>query len=315
MAIWLATHTKAAIDSAVSRDGGNEYRRWLGMVMPHIGDAYRSDEDGRRSHLGASVLGVECDKAAVLSWRWASDNSRARGKKGEDPVAADSRMRRLWNRGHMEEGRFIAMLLAAGIAVYQQGADGKQYRITNYGGHFSGSGDGILMGVPDLPQGVPCLGEFKTHSDDSFESLVEKGVQLGKPQHYVQMQQYMFHMGLLYCLYLAVNKNNDMLHAEIVQYDHANAAHFIERAGKIIFADRLPPRIRGASPGFFMCKYMCDHLMPCYNPAKVMRSCRTCQHVKVMPDGYWACTLTGEVRDKAAQLAGCNQYQLGKMFK
>ena len=38
-------------------------------------------------------------------------------------------MLRLFNRGHIEEARFIAMLLTIGMPVYQQDAEGKQFRI------------------------------------------------------------------------------------------------------------------------------------------------------------------------------------------
>lgn len=323
MGIWIATHTLAAIDSAICADGGNEFRRRQGLVLPHIGDAYREDDDSYRSHLGASKIGDECERSIYYGWRWAKKN-KPRGKKGEDPKRAESRMRRLWNRGHLEEGRFIALLLTAGIAVYQQDADGKQFRISALGGHFGGAGDGVLMGVPDLPPGVPALGEFKTHSDKSFKALQDEGVRSSKRTHYVQMQEYMHHMGLLYALYLAVNKDTDELYAEIVQYDGPTAEQFLDRARRIVFADTPPDRMRGASPGFFHCKYMCDYLEVCYSTVAPDRNCRTCKYAFAMPDGKWQCTNPIEIDaatmagwedpielDKEAQLAGCQNYTLG----
>ena len=311
---WIATKTLAAIDQAVCQDEGNKYREYLGRVMPHIGDAYAAEKDRYRSHLGASVIGQKCARAAAYGWRWAL-KGKPRGKKGEPAAKAESRMRRLWNRGHMEEGRFIALLLAAGIQVMQQDAQGKQFRISNYGGHFSGSGDGILHGVPDLPVGIPCLGEFKTHSDKSFEELKDDGVRLAKPEHYVQMQEYMHHFGLLYALYFAVNKNTDELYAEIVTYDRPVAESFLELARKIIFEPVMPDRIRGASPGYHVCKYMCDFVQVCFSTVKPDKNCRTCQHGFAMPDGTWQCAQFSRTLDKETQVRGCEHYRVDATLK
>lgn len=327
MAVWKATKTLAAIDAAICADGGNSYRRNLGQVLPHLSDAYRSDEDDRRTHLGASVIGSDCERAVFFGFRWAS-KVRVRGKKGEDPQVAESRMRRLWNRGHLEEGRFIALLLTAGISVYQQDQSGKQFRITNLGGHFSGSGDGIAVGCPDLPVGVPCLLEMKTHSSDSFKKLVEDGVKVSKFQHYVQMNQYGNGFGLLYALYLAVNKDTDEIYAEIVQIDSANAQAFLDLAKRIVFAHQLPARIRGGNPGYHVCKYMCDHTDVCYSTVEVERNCRTCEYVQFNPNGTVECISLNQrvkadengwedpiILDKNSQLQGCSNYRKGDMFK
>ncbi len=312
--VWVAQKTLDAIDNAIVADGGNSFRKFQGIVLPHMTDAYREDEDGYRSHLGASVIGGKCARAVFYAWRWASKGS-PRGKAREPKAKAESRMRRLWNRGHLEEGRFIAMMLMIGASVYQQDAEGKQFRISALGGHFSGAGDGIVVGIPDLPRGVPALSEYKTHSDKSFEELRELGVQKAKPEHFVQMQEYMHGMGLVYAIYVAVNKNTEELYAEIVTYDRPTAEHFLDRAKMIIFADKPPERIRGGSPGFHVCKYMCDHADVCFSTVQPDRNCRTCQFGFAMPDGTWQCARDAHTLDKAAQLAGCNLYEVGSAFK
>jgi len=323
--IWLASKTLQAIDSAICADGGNAFRMWQGRVFPHMEDAYRENEDGYRSHLGASVIGGKCTRSIWYAWRWAFKRP-PRGKKGEPTEHAESRMRRLWNRGHLEEARFISMLLMIGVQVYQQEADGKQYRIMNFGGHFSGSGDGILLNVPDLPAGVPCLAEFKTHSAKSFSDLCDFGVREAKPEHYAQMQEYMHHFGLLYALYMAVDKDTDALHAEILMYDRPVAEHFLERARQIIFVhtDAPPPRVRGGNPGYFQCKYLCDFTDVCYHTAQVDRNCRTCEHVRFREDGTVRCGLREifnsptdnyGILTKEQQLAGCEHYRVGEAFR
>ena len=50
--------------------------------------------------------------------------------------------------GHLEEGRFIALLLACGVEFYQHDENGEQFRV-KFAGHGGGSGDGIAIEVPD----------------------------------------------------------------------------------------------------------------------------------------------------------------------
>lgn len=315
MGVWLASKTVETINNLLTADDGNSYREWLGRVIPHMDDAYRNDEDGRRSHLGASVIGGKCARAVWYGYRWAHKRL-ARGRKNEHPVDANARMLRLWNRGHLEEARFLALLLMAGVQVYQQDENGKQFRLYALGGHFSGSGDGFAMGVPDLPFGVPCLLECKTHSDKSFQELVDVGVKLAKPQHYVQMQVYMGEFGLQYALYLAVNKNDDTLHAEIVAYDGPTHAQYMERARSLIFeGHNAPLRLRGASPGYHVCKYLCDYTDVCFGTVPVDRNCRTCQHAYPMPDGTWQCARYTYTLSKEEQAMGCVEYQTMEAMK
>lgn len=312
--MWLATKTKTAINEALAADDGNAYRGYLAKVLPHMHDAYATDSTPFRTHLGASVVGQSCDRALAFSWLWASHGARPRGKKGEDPINAHGRMQRLWNRGHLEEGRLIALLLMIGVQVFQQDANGKQFRIYDLGGHFSGSCDGVAMGVPDLPVGIPCLTEYKTHGNDSFESLLEKGVRGSKPEHYVQMQVYMGKLGLQYALYVATNKNTDEIHCELIAYDGVTDANYIQRAKQIIFATQLPARIHNASPSYFQCKYMCDHKLVCFHTVQPTRSCRSCTNSAPLPDGGWVCKLTGELLDKQAQIVGCGSYIVSSRF-
>lgn len=313
MTVWLATQTRAAINEALHADGGATYRQWLGRVLPHMGDAYRAD-DSKRGHLGMSQIGAECARAVALGFLWASAD-KVRGRKGEPELDATGRMLRLWNRGHLEEGRFIALLLTIGVKVYQQDEQGNQFRVEDLGGHYSGSLDAILTGVPDIPVGYSALGEFKTHNAKSFQKLVDEGVRVSKPLHYTQMMSYMQRRGLLYGLYCAVCKDDDELYFEVVPYEDLTPSRATQRAHEVIFNDRLPPRVKGASPGFYLCKYMCDHKDVCFHTVAPQRHCRTCQHIRPLQDGTWACTLTGELRSKEQQLAGCQDYIVADKFE
>ena len=215
--VILATHTVAKIDAMVKADQGSAFREWLGKVIGHIGDAYRTGNEGHRSHMGASLIGGECARAVWYNFRWATKSN------------FEGRLLRLFNRGHLEEARFIAMLLMIGCDIYQQDENGNQFRISHAEGHFGGSGDGVAVGIPDLPPGTAALTEFKTHNDKSFTELKAKGVRDAKFEHYVQMNVYMRKMGLAVALYLAVNKNTDELYGEIIPLDSAVADQFLDR--------------------------------------------------------------------------------------
>jgi hypothetical protein len=317
--ITIALQTLRKIDAMVAADQGAAYRGWLGKVMPHIGDAYRTDEDAHRSHLGASVLGRECGREVWYKFHWATKKNFS------------GRMLRLFNRGHIEEARFIALLLMIGCEVYQQDANGKQYRISFADGHGGGSGDGVIVNLPDLPAQVAGLGEFKTHGEKSFIELAGKldewrkyvdgagpftgkGVRDAKFEHYVQMQLYMRKMGLAAALYVAVNKNTDDLYAEVVTLDTVMADQFLARGETLVWAP-IPPKKINVSPGFFKCRF-CDERPVCHLGAAPDHNCRTCRFSAPVAGGAWACgnpVCAGPI-DKARQLAGCSHYEMNKSF-
>lgn len=294
--VSLAVKTLAAIENAISADQGGAYRQHLGNVLPHIGDAYRGEENGFRSHLGASGIGKECGRAIWYGFRW-YQKSKFGG-----------RMLRLFNRGHLEEGRFIAALLTIGVQIYQQDEHGKQFKISDVGGHFGGSGDGVAVGIPDLPPETPCLLEFKTHGDKSFTKLVQEGVRSAKFEHYVQMQMYMRKMGLAVALYGAVNKNDDTFHFEIVHLDTIIADQFVDRARTIILSSR-PPKKLNESAGWYGCRF-CDLKPVCHLGATPEKNCRTCANSEAREDGTWRCTFLEHTLTKEEQFVGCDHYEV-----
>lgn len=292
--VTLATKTVQAIEDACKADQGATFRMWLGRVIGHMGDAYRPTEESHRSHMGASLLGQECGRAIWYGFRWTTKKQ------------FEGRIIRLFNRGHLEEARFIAMLLSIGCQIYQQDENGNQYRISFADGHAGGSGDGVAVGIPDLAPGTPALTEFKTHSSKSFANLKAEGVRASKFEHYVQMNLYMRKMGLAVGLYLAVNKDNDEIYGEIITLDAIIADRFVERGEKLVWLE-VPPEKINQSPGFFKCKF-CDHRPVCHLKASPDRNCRTCEHSNPAPGGQWLCHKYGTI-SKADQYNGCQDYQ------
>lgn len=270
-------------------------------VLSAINRALESaQDDGWREHLGASVIGRKCDRQVWYSFRWFT-RVRHAGKQ-----------LRLFNRGAKEEDRFIEWLTAAGIHVKPlDPATEKQWRISDVGGHFGGSLDGKAWNVPGVEQyGLNQLDEiileFKTHNDKSFTKLVVEGVKKAKPEHYTQMQCYMHHTGLKLALYLAINKNNDEIHAEFVQYDSNHAVDAIRRAEHIIHS-AFPPRRISEDPSWFECRF-CDHKAVCHLRQTPERNCRTCAHAQPIEAGLWYCRHWRDVIPLTTQKVGCEKH-------
>ncbi len=301
MSIHVAYKTILKIETEMEADQGAAFRIALGTVVPHMKDAYRGvDNDGGfRKHLGASVLGKDCARAIWYGWRW-SKRPRFSG-----------RMQRLFNRGHAEEARFIAMFLSISVAVFQQDANGNQFRISELGGHLGGSGDGIVVGLPDLNIDIAAVLEVKTHGEKSFLKLAGKswqkhiaylldpqnndvvnfdgeGVRVAKYEHFVQMQIYMRKMNIIYAIYCAVNKNTDDVYMEIVMLDTTIADSFLDRGHKIIMMQSVPPKIPNASMGLFACRF-CDLKSICHENTPKEKNCRTCYFGYPKEDGTWNC--------------------------
>ena len=322
-AISLAIQTVVAIEKAIAADQGTAYRGWLQKVLPHMDDAYRPGGNPFRKHLGASAMGNDCGRALWYGFRWATQPH------------FEGRMLRLFNRGHLEEARMIAALLTIGVQVVQQDENGKQFRISELGGHVGGSGDGRVYGCPDIGP-VVALSEYKTHNDKSFAKLAGDnwhqyvahlvdprlpkqdftgaGVREAKFEHYVQMQVYMRKMGLPVGLYMAVNKNNDSIYAEVVYLDSIIADQMLGRAIQIVPMHTPPARRKGASPGYYGCKF-CDHKQTCVSGMPPARNCRTCQYSQPdTTDGQWYCRHpevgTSDQLTEEQQYSGCSYYQI-----
>lgn len=299
MAVYPASKTLLAIEEAIQKDQCASFRGWLGKVIGHMDDAYRTDEFPFRSHLGASGIGQDCARKIWYGFRWG-----VRPKFG-------GRLLRLFNRGHLEEARFMAMLLMIGCEVYQQDENGKQYRISDASGHFGGSGDGVVIGLPDLEPNVPALCEFKTSADKPFQKLKKGGVEAEKFEHYVQMQTYMRKMGLSVALYMCVNKNNDDLYAELVPINTSVADEFILRGVNLVWTKNPPTRI-SESPSWFECKW-CDNFSICHGNEAPDVNCRTCKHSFPNKEGKWECGNRNSgkygVKTTKELLDTCDQYE------
>jgi len=307
-------------------------------IVTVIDKARRDADEKRRGHLGASAIGAKCLRQSWYGFHWAyQERHLGRLKRlfdrGHEEEFRFNRYLRLagfevrdyaqrlgWHRetntytcldwdievpeykkGHCidvsESAAHIALATAAG-----QGP--KQWSFIDHNGHFAGSSDGMIRG-PGLPEGWGGL-EEKTHSDKSFKALVKSGVISSKPVHYVQMQIYMHYFKLRWTLYLAVNKNDDELYAEIVYYKAEVALYHIDNAKKIVESRKPPVRIT-EDPSWFECKF-CAFREICHYQTCPEKNCRSCSFSEIAADGRWHCNNFGNLIPDDFVPKGCDAW-------
>lgn len=275
------------------------------VAIPEIGDPTleaadraleQAQERRHRSHLGMSQIGRPCDRDIWLSFRWAAQNN------------FDAPTIKRFEDGHASEVVAVRRLkMVPGIELHEVDETGAQFRFEDFGGHFSGSCDGAVLGILQAPKTWHIL-EIKASAkadelDKAKKKVGEKGALLAwNPVYYAQAALYMHYAGLdrhyLVCVtpgarkWTSVRTEADPVHAEVMR----------QRAERIIFTDTAPPRIGG--PDYFQCRW-CDFHTLCHS-AEVLaeRNCRTCLHVTPMRDGTWRCTKFAHTLSKDDQHAG-----------
>lgn len=246
--------------------------------------------DDYRHHLGMSVIGEDCWRKIWYMWRWASNN------------VFDGRMLRLFNRGHLEENRFIQWLKGIGAQVWEvDPATGKQFKLSGLNGHYGGSTDCAVI-LPYFPD-LPMLGEFKTHNDKSWTNLFNKGLVIAQPKHYSQMCSYGKYYQYKYGLYCAVDKNDDDLYFEIVPLDWNVADQSLVKAEEIIYAREAPAKI-SPNPAYYKCK-MCHVNEICHQGKPVSINCRSCRHAAPVENADWHCGRFNAIIPKEYLVKGC----------
>ena len=294
MSYTFAPKTLKAIEDSIEADQGAKFRRASQYFLPKMEDAYRGESDDHRSHFGFSNAADPCARKLWYNFNWVM--------KKKFPA----RILRLFNRGHLEEARFLAMLVSAGFQVHFETAEGGQFKISDHNGHAGSAIDAVVVGIPDLEPNTPALVEMKTHGEKSFKDLVKKGVMESKPIHYGQMQIYMRKYDLQWGLYMAINKNTDELHLELIVSEKAKADRYIERAGLLIYSTEAPARLND-SPGWYECKF-CENKKLCHQKDVPEINCRTCVYSSPIANKEWYCDSYGVVIDKGMQLTGCKTH-------
>lgn len=267
----------------------------LGPSIQNLIDAYHeSVAEAPRPHMGVSQIGHNCERWLWLSFHWAV--------KPKFP----GRILRVFRRGQLEERTIVQDLRAIGMDV--QNTIGDQSRV-DFGGHVSGSIDGIIKyGVPEAPN-KPHVAEFKTHSKKSFDDLEKNGLEKSKPIHFVQVQAYMLGSGVDRALYLAVCKDDDRIYTERVRLDKDLAKKYVDRAKRIALEPNLPAPL-STDPSWYECKF-CDGYEFCHQTKTTKEvNCRTCAHATATPESTWHCKVWDSDIPVDAQRQGCPSHVL-----
>lgn len=267
-------------------------------VADAIYDAIKREaEDWRRDHLGASIIGDEnCRRSLWYSFRWATNPNH------------DGKLLRLFGTGKREEVRLIEDLRRAGFRVDDvHVATGRQFRVSFVRGHFGGSLDGTIIGVPAAPK-TPHLLELKSANAKKFAEFVSKGVKVANPGYYAQMQTYMHGHGIKRALFLVVCKDDERIHCERIHLDPKFAKAIVAKAESVVDSPVPMERI-SEDPTWFECRF-CHHRTHCHERRfeTIERNCRTCAHSTPVEDGQWKCELQRKVLSPAAQREGCHAH-------
>lgn len=244
----------------------------------------------RSNRLGAASIGEGCARRLWDNFRWLFAPEHIAGQKAS-----------IFKTGHLWEDRLIEMMRGAGIVVHDRDPETtRQFSRTFAGGHGVCKVDGVAEKLPEAPK-TPHVLEIKTHKDESFKELLKNGVSGSKPTHHAQVQVGMAVMGLTRALYLAVNKNDDSLYAERIEYDPVSAARLMVRAESIVTSDRRPPC--SCAPYLIKAGYGCS----VNEGAMPVRTCRSCLHATAHLDGdaRWSCARFGRDLSLDEQKAAC----------
>ena len=168
-----------------------------------------------------------------------------------------------------------------------------QWRVSAVNGHSGGSLDG--KGYLPKHYGIDeeILFEFKTHSSKSFKDLKAKGMKMSKPVHYAQCCSYGYMLRLNYVCYVAVNKDDDDIHLEIVALNHKTGETLVQKAERIVMSQEPPPRLH-ENPTFWLCK-SCGYFPICHAKQEIDRNCRSCKHAEPAKDKQWICNKHNQV--------------------
>ena len=223
-----------------------------------IDAALRSDRDNqpRRHYLGASRLGVACERALQYEYlQTPVDPGR------EIP----GRVLRVFEVGHALEDLAIRWLRMAGFELHNRRANGGQFGFSVAGGRIQGHVDGIITAAPPEPGlSFPMIFECKTMNDKSWRDTVKHGVSKSKPDYAAQMAVYQAYMEASIpgistnpALFTAINKDSEEIWFEQVAFDGGLAQRMSDRAVRVITAtdsqDLLPRH--ATTPTHVECKF------------------------------------------------------------
>ena len=210
------------------------------------------------------------------------------------------------------EAEVVALLRnIPGVTVHEKNPQtGAQFNFSFLGGHFSGSMDGCIVGVPEAPKTWHVL-EVKTVSSKRFAVLQKQGVEQWSPEYYGQLQCYMGASGMDRALFVAYNKDNSELYIERVRQEPMFFDAMITKAERLITHSE-PPASSYPKREWFEAKFMSEEAQAIYwgdkLPAPNCRNCRFAVARMDLNNGAWWCKSKQSDLSIGSQRVGCNNH-------
>lgn len=181
-----------------------------------------------RDYLGASRLGVSCERALQY------ELAKAPVDAGRE---TDGRILRIFERGHVMEDCMVDWLRAAGFDLRTRRANGEQFGFSAIDGRLQGHIDGVIVGGPE-GFGYPALWETKCLGSKSWRDLQKNGVAVSKPIYHAQVVLYQAYLQLHEhpAIFTAINADSMEIYTELVPFDAALAQRMSDRGLRVISA-------------------------------------------------------------------------------
>jgi hypothetical protein len=260
--------------------------------------AYENDNEPRDGRsISVSTLADECARKLWYDFRWTTPHEHIQG-----------RTLRLFETGNIEESRWIENLRRIGCEVVDSDDNGRQIMVEACDGHVRGYLDSEILGLPEAPRTIH-VGEMKSHNLKSFTALKKLKVKQAKPEHYCQIQTYMYRRNRERGIYLATCKDNDELYTERMELDLPYVLRMLARAQGIINANEPPPKLH-EDPSHkmaFKCGW-CRHFGVCHERNAARRNCRTCLYSSPESGGSWSCAKWHKPLSYDEAQIGCDRH-------
>lgn len=197
-----------------------------------------------RGYIGCSVIGHACYRYIWLN------------KYGKEATEIPFRRKRIFERGHWEEGRILSLIEKTG----EFSIEGTQV--------LASSGDEpVLKGHADAilrhKDGTRYLLEIKTMNSRGFKALCRQGLKRSHFSYWSQVQTYLYLLLLNTAIVIAVNKNDESLHEEVIDIEPSVGAHLVDKAKRISEQTEMPLGLAYHSTKQLEC-YGCSFEKLCY---------------------------------------------------
>lgn len=179
-----------------------------------------------RGYIGCSVIGHECDRYIWLN------------KYGKLTYEIPFRLGRIFERGNLEEERIFSSLKKLSCVELIS----TQLSFAN--SILQGSCDGFIKDK----QGNQYILELKTMNDGNFKRLKKHGLSKSNATYWSQCQAYMHLAHRLWSpvqglIFLVVNKNDESMYEEFIEYDHIFGEGLVAKANRIDQLEEMPDGI------------------------------------------------------------------------